>query len=317
MAESLNRSELESLLTALNPAQKPAAEPDQEGESPMLPPVSGSQLVRKVVRFFEGIRKNASSIAEQCVLQPARIKRYMPDRIPFAALRERLQSETITLLAESEQSGGDLLFLFDRDLVFEFVSEMLGQSHHERIDRAELSSLELRILSRWLRESLVGLFPPSQWKLVAVDVVSSPKNLNHYAEQSPWWCEQWELILSGTRGRLHVAGQWEFFTSLASPQATEIASSEESGRVPESRSPDFRQEEVVAVWSEIQGEPRKLAVGDVLSPSEKGPENGTDVTLCSGDRHVARGRVGESGGRKAVEITEILLESREEKSQTS
>lgn len=308
MAESLNRSELESLLTALNPARKPSPEPQSESGAPVVAPISGSQQVRKVVRFFEGIRRQSIVIAEQCVSNSVRLKRYMPDRVSFSELRERLEPQSIILLVETEQSGGDLLFLLDREIVFEFVAEMLGQSAEENSLQNELSPLELRILTRWLRESLIGLLPPSQWKVVAIDRVESSQELKHYADQSPWWCECWELILPGKRGSILVAGQWEFLTSLSSPQSVEIVPSETSVTDSESENSPSDEDHVSAVWSENvmrQDADRPIEVGDVLQSDGSSLSESHEIVLQSGGREVARGRVGESQGHKAVEITEI------------
>ena len=315
MAESLNRSELESLLTALNPARKPSPEPQPEAGAPVVAPISGSQQVRKVVKFFEGIRRQSIVIAEQCVSNAVRLKRYMPDRVSFSELRERLEPQSIILLVETEQSGGDLLFLLDRETVFEFVAEMLGQSAEETSPRNELSPLELRILTRWLRESLIGLLPPSQWKVVAIDLVESSQELKHYADQSPWWCERWELILPGKRGSILVSGQWEFLTSLSSPQSAEIVSSETSVTDSESENSPSDEDDVSAVWSENvmrQDAERPIEVGDVLQSEGSSLSESHEIVLQSGGREVARGRVGESQGHKAVEITEIQGNSGED-----
>ncbi|MBD3672409.1 MAG: hypothetical protein HUJ26_02685 [Planctomycetaceae bacterium] len=312
MAESLNRSEVESLLTALNPVRRQAVEVSPETPSSKQPSGSGSQLARQVVRFFESIRRQATAVAEQCVSQPVRLKRYMPDRVPLTDLRSRITDESVVVLVETEQSGGDLILVCDREIVGEFIADMLGQSDVvSENQRSALSVLESRIFTRWLRESLVGLLPPSQWKVVAVELVEQLQRLQAFAEQAPWWCERWELILSGKRGGLLIAGQWEFFSSLSTPQAAERPSENQS---PE-REPlttgktDSEVQEVLAVWSECRlesEEPRPLEVGDILWPESEQTVSDSEVILQREGREVARGRVGESQGRKAVEISRIF-----------
>ena len=57
---------------------------------------------------------------------------------------------------------------------------------------------------------------------------------------------------------------------------------------------------------------RPIEVGDVLQSEGSSLSESHEIVLQSGGREVARGRVGESQGHKAVEITEIQGNSGED-----
>jgi flagellar motor switch protein FliM len=139
----------------------------------------------------------------------------MPVRLPFAELRNRVDENRLLFLVESKQSGGDLLTMLDRQFAMQFVSSMLGQGElPAQPDRDTLSSLEARLLLRWLTESLEGVAEPELWALVEIEPVNSERDLDAYHAQSPWWCEIWELKSESLRGRIELCGPWEFFSSL-------------------------------------------------------------------------------------------------------
>jgi len=219
MAEALSRSEVESLLSALNPAQTPMSRVPADHLPALGQPVSSSELARRVVGLFERFRHAMASATNEMLPEPARLKRHMPVRVPFSELKSRSQENQLLLLIESEQSGGDLLAILDRQFAIQFVSGMLGQEASPgksatEPTRHKLSPLEQRLLVRWLKESLQGVIDAGLWDPIELELVDSDRDLDAYLAQSPWWCEIWELKCDSLRGRIELCGSWEFFSSL-------------------------------------------------------------------------------------------------------
>lgn len=236
MAEALSRSEVESLLSALNPGQTPANRAALEYQTAPAEQVSSSELARRVVSLFEQFRHAMASATAQMLPEPVRIKRHMPVRVPFCELKHRADENPLKLLVESEQSGGDLLVIFGRQFAVQLVNCMLGQGNQPEAlapqsARQSLSPIEQRLLLRWLRESLTDVADPLLWKPMEIEVIDSHRDLDAYHGQSPWWCEIWELKSKHLRGRLELCGSWEFFSSL-----TQVAKCEESELRPEPES---------------------------------------------------------------------------------
>jgi len=305
MAEALNRSEVESLLTALNPGRKSSRESHSAESVQHSTSVSSSQQAKQVVSVFEAFRHHFASISEQCLQQATRIKRYMPQRLPCSEVLERGTEENLVFVIESEQSGGDLIVILARDFARRLVTRMVGQQPADG-DSGEnsLSKIETRLLLRWLRESFTGVLAPSQWRFVDADVVSV-EELEAYHLQSPWWCEHWELKADDLRGRILIAGQWEYFSALVSmthPSLDEAVEQEERVRetVPETL-------EIEAVWGEISAQldsVEQLEMGMVL-PAAKDSEGRVSLELSG--RRLAFGTVGELDRQKAVKISESTV----------
>lgn len=248
MAEALSRSEVESLLSALNPGQsKPGRAPSEPAPS-LDQPHRSSELARRVVSLFEQFRHSMTSATGQMLPEPVRLKRHMPSRVPFSELRNRLHDDCFLLLVESEQNGGDLLVVLEDRFAVQFVSCMLGQGAqpeqlNDQPNRRSLSPLEQRLLLRWLKESLTTVADPSHWQPVEFEPIHSDRDLEGYHAQSPWWCEVWELKSEHVRGRIELCGAWEFFSTLPATtpnhqEAVIPASSEAPQLAPDSRLSD-------------------------------------------------------------------------------
>jgi len=303
MAEALNRSEVESLLTALNPVRASFVETQETTVPNVASPGSSSQLAKRVVGIFEKIRRQMSAVAEQCLQESLRFKRYMPERLPFSDMIQQSGEGTIYLMVESEQNGGDILVCLEKRFARQFASRMVGQISDADNRVTDLSHIEKRLLIRWVREILTGVMPPSQWRIVEVEMMTEERDFATYNPQSPWWCEKWELKSDKLRGAIQVSGQWEFFSSLAQETA------------PQDVTPTFReapippdQLEVTAIWGEAEllaTEKDELIVGSILRAKSSVGKELPIVSLEVAGRTVATGQAGESEGVKAVEIHSV------------
>ncbi|MDB4679775.1 MAG: FliM/FliN family flagellar motor switch protein [Planctomycetaceae bacterium] len=307
MAEALNRSEVESLLTALNPVRTTPVETSGIEIPNVASPTSSSQLAKRVVGVFEDIRKQLSAVTEQCLQESLRLKRFMPERLPFSEVIQSSPSDMIYLLVESEQNGGDLLVLLEKKFAHQFVSLMVGQTWENIDPVTDLSTIEKRLLMRWIREGLAGVLPPSQWRIVDVELLTAEEDFSTYNPQSPWWCEKWELKSDRLRGPLQIAGQWEFFSALSQ----QTVRHEESATFQDAQTtsgPRFNQLELTAIWGEAElenAEISELQVGSVLKIKQSVENYHQNVTLEMKGQKVATGQAGESQGSKAVEIQSV------------
>lgn len=307
MAEALNRSEVESLLTALNPVRSShVATPGAEIPN-VASPTSSSQLAKRVVGVFEDIRKQLSAVTEQCLQESLRFKRFMPERLPFSEVTQSSPSDIIYVLVESEQNCGDLLIILEKKFAQQFVSLMVGQEWQEIDPATDLCTIEKRLLMRWIREGLAGVLPPSQWRIVDVEILTTEGDFSTYNPQSPWWCEKWELKSERLRGPLQIAGQWEFFSGLSQQSERHEESAFFQDAQTDSR-PRIDQLELTAIWGEAElenAEISELQVGSVLKIKQSVENHHQNVALEVNGQKVAMGRAGESQGSKAVEIQSV------------
>jgi hypothetical protein len=229
MADSLSRSEVESLLSALDPKSlgEKSPPPEPSSDRPRFPDVdsrSSSSLARSAVLFCESVRKRIEVTWESLLGTPVRLKRHMPGTYSFAELVERRISTHVGLLLESTLEQGDLILLIERTLIGELLARMLGNSGGER-SRDRLSELEMILLQRLARECFVQPLPFRGWTIRGVEPFDPLAERAARTDQTLWWMESWELKMDSIRGNVQLAGEWRFVsgsgTASASPGNSE------------------------------------------------------------------------------------------------
>lgn len=232
MADMLSRSEVESLLSALdsNPAgHKPNASGAAASFSSLASTEakSSSELARAAVQFLEPFRHQFRCAGEALLGEPVRMKRHMPMRVSLVEMIAKRESADRLFLLESDRDGSDLLLLLEQTFVAPLVSNLLGGETSEPSSPRGGDSLETRLLERFCRDGATGAHPTSIWNCHEIDASLS---LGEYAQRNPpaeWWCETWELKTSRIRGVMRFAAPWAF---LADPETGRLAPREVEDR---------------------------------------------------------------------------------------
>jgi flagellar motor switch protein FliM len=297
MADSLSRSEVESLLSALDPKrpETQASQASTRHELPAngMPARSSSSLARSAVLFCETVRKRIEVVWETMLREPVQLKRHMPRTIAFTELLDRHQSSHLGFLVESKQERADLILFFERDLLVPLLARLLGNRGSKQ-PADELTELESRLLKRLLRECFREPLPLCRWSMTAIDRFDFAAERAARSGRTSWWSESWELKTDSMRGNILLAGEWEFVSNGYGSGL--ISSAESENRIVEGSS-----ELVVELDSFPLDEEsiRFLQPGDTF-PAGENIEHSVRV-LVNGEVRWS-GRPGVHEGRNAVEI---------------
>ena len=292
MADSLSRSEVESLLSALDPKQPAGSVELQEARSDSFShghsPRKSSSLARSAVLFCESIRKQIAVSWETLLREPVRLKRHMPRTLAFSELLDQFQSESLGFLLESSEERADLILLIERQLVEPIIIRLLGNSRLNQTSH-ELSELEQRLLKRLIGECFRDPLPDCRWSLTTLDRLDVTAERSARPGRTSWWCESWELKTDSLRGKILFAGEWDFVSSSDSQLEIEtVVNAAETELVAELDSISLTEEMI-----------RSLQPGDTLPVGENGGET---VQIQVGEESSWFGRPGILEGQKAVKI---------------
>ncbi|HSG69443.1 MAG TPA: FliM/FliN family flagellar motor C-terminal domain-containing protein, partial [Planctomycetaceae bacterium] len=282
-----------------------ALDPKRPGESPEPSPAShgystggasarsSSSLARSAVLFCESVRKRIEAVWEPLLREPVRLKRHMPRAVALTELLDRQEPTFFGFLVESKQERADLILFIERTLVAPLLGQLLGNSGWTS-DSDGLSELENRLLKRLLRECFREPLPHCRWTMASLERFDFTAERATRSGETSWWTESWELKTDSLRGKILLAGEWEF---VSGSYGSGSASSAET----EPRIATGSAELVVEIDSfPLDVETiRRLQPGDTI-PAGETTEREVCVLVEGETRWI--GRPGVYEGRNAVEI---------------
>lgn len=307
MADVLSRSEMESLLTALDGHTGPRGDgagsrglPTSAAAIPGTRTSGATDQARAAVLFVEELRREFQLSWQEFLRGEVIVKRQMPAQSP---LKEVLRGaeERLIFVIEAEQAQGDLLLSVERSLAAALLHRLLGGSQPAEALKpvTRLTDLEHRLLTQALLESFAGAHPPTVWRLIGVVAVDSLAELAHWDDRGVWWEDRWEFRAAGVRGSLSLATACDFLGALPrrrSPEDIDAAADTEP------RPTEAGTSEVVVEWGQIT-DPAPVTewqVGQLLATGL--PADAPVRILVDGAPRFA-GRAGTLEDRRAVSLT--------------
>lgn len=299
MADSLSRSEVESLLSALDP-KRPEMQPEPASTRHELSASgttarSSSSLARSAVLFCESVRKRIEEVWEPLLREPVRLKRHMPRTLSFTELLDRHRTSHLGFLVESKQERADLILFIERVMVEPLIACLMGNSG-VKSHSTDMTELDRRLLTRMIRECFREPLPFTRWSMTALDPFDFEAERTARSGRTSWWGESWELKTASVRGNILLAGEWEF---VSSSYGSGSASTTESENRVDAGSSELVVEIDSFLWDEETI--RLLQPGDTFPAGESAAQ--TVRVLVDGETRWI-GRPGVHEGRNAVEITE-------------
>jgi len=336
MADVLSQSEVESLLSALNPEE--AAGAAQKPDAGVSLPAAGEQVtlydfkrpervskdqMRVLQALHEGFSRELGAALSGMLRTIVEVKVIGVDQLTYSEFVFSLENPTCFNLINSRGLGRQLILDLNPAIIFPIVDRLLGGGknvHSETPNRA-LTEIELKLVSRMTNLVLNGL--DKAWSnvcelgLEVVQVESNPQLVQIVPPNEVVVFVSFELTMGEARGIMSLCIPYNTIEPLAGRLSSDTwANYTRPHADPKQRAllhAGLAQAPVklVTLLAETKltaGEVRNLEVGDVLL-TEHEQQQGLKVHVEG--RPIFEGFPGLYRGQKAVRITKRLPRAKE------
>lgn len=335
----LSAAELETLLAAGKPTPAPtrdwahntSPEPSERSAaarekllphpSPSLPALC-ENLKRAVAALSERCGRQFAAEFSTLVRRTARVKLASVSQVTYRDFAARLASPTCFNVLSAAPLAGEWVLEIGPTILYPAIDCMLGGGRKPAAVAARPpTDIELRLAARvtnlFVRELRAAWQPVVELDLSVTRVATSPhtSGIVKPAEAVIWI--RFEIELSGARGTLNLGIPAQSLGDVAERLTGEPGKNRSLPRPPDPSAataglaPEEAAVELVACLAQSKIAPdevRNLSVGDVITTEQK--VDAPIAVLRDGVIHF-RARVGAREGHKALEIEEVMSESRD------
>jgi flagellar motor switch protein FliM len=328
MADVLSRSEVESLLAALDTGAGQAGQPDAAGSNSSSR-ISGCDFKRpervskEQMRTFQGLHESFSrefgAALSAMVRAIVEVKLICVDQLAYSEFVFSLENPTSFNLLKADPLDGHIILELNPSIIFPIIDRLLGggRAPLQNVPRRPLTEIELRLASRITERAIDAL--RNAWSSVCdlslkvTQVESNPQLVQIVPPSEVIVLSSFEISMGGMRGIMNLCIPFNSIEPLAGKLAANNWSSDTQ------QQPDRRQsinleagassarvEMVVYLAStrltaqELMG----LAVGDVIVTEN---DHHLPLEVCVKGRPKYSGFAGLAKGHKAVRIGKAIV----------
>jgi len=324
MSEVLSQSEVESLLSALEPRSQPRSGPSAHAPDSRQPPVGvydfkrpervSKEQMRAFQAMHEGFSREFGAALSGMLRSIVEVKLISVDQLTYSEFVFSLENPTCFNLLESAGLDGNVILELNPSIIFPIVDRLLGGGKESRQTHPSrpLTEIELRLVSRITKLAITGLEKAwanlCQLKLRVSQVESNPQLIQIVPPNEVIVLVSFELTMGENRGIMNLCIPFNTIEPLAGKLSSDTWSAYTKRTIdPRQRlnletglaQAKVRLSVQLARTTVTTGDMAGLAVGDLIltgKPVDRG------IEIAVEGQPLFTGRAGLVRGHKAVEI---------------
>lgn len=325
----LSQTEVESLLSAIDPTRTAAVRPSapvasapnkpKEKVTPYdfkRPERVGKEQMRALQSLHEGFGRNFSASLSGVLRTVVDVKLTSVDQLTYSEFVFSLENPTCFNVLSADPLEGNLILDINPSILHPIIERMLGGKENDRVVRRALTDIELRLVARITRLFLDELH--HAWEnvldltLEVVRVESNPQLVSIVPPNEVIVLISFEVMLGEMRGMINLCVPYNSIERISSKLAAnnwqtygKMSANDQTRQYLSSRINKGNVELVVTLaetkitTSDLIG----LRVGDIITTSRDVNEP-LDVTVNEAKRYEAS--PGSLKGHKAIEIQGVI-----------
>lgn len=332
MADVLSQSEVESLLSALDPAaaSQGGDRRRQDSSSAQVslydfkrPERVSKEQMRAFQALHDGFSREFGAALSGMLRTIVEVKLISVDQLTYSEFVFSLENPSCFNLMWSEGLDGNIILDINPSIIFPIFDRLLGggKEHRSNYPSRPLTEIELKLVSRITRLAINGL--ENSWKnlcqlgLRVTQVESNPQLVQIVPPNEVIVLISFEIIMGEMRGIMNLCIPFNTIEPLAGKLSSD-AWSAYSKRVTDPRQQlnleaglAQAQVEMVVQLAETTltaAEFRSLAVGDVIMTEQ--PIEAGMLVMVEG-RHLFLGHPGLYKGHKAIQIHQAITKPKD------